>query len=233
VEGVTALDPIDYYAMNDRLDAGLFMMAAGIAGGKISIIGVAPGDLRILIEKMMQMGIDIGINGHVLDVSSPGRHLKPVNVLTCPYPWIRHGFSAGHHGPLLHRRRPELHPRTHFRQAIQPGGRTEKTGGVHRPGRRGRPGHRQRPTTFKGADTNPDNIRAASCILLAGLACPEKTIIRDVYQIGRGHFDIENRFQQIGARVTRKTAMTGEIHRGGFFLPGRSPLDFHGPHTLR
>ncbi len=55
--------------------------------------------------------------------------------------------------------------------------------------------------TFKGADTNPDNIRAASCILLAGLACPEKTIIRNVYQIGRGHFDIESRFQQIGASV--------------------------------
>jgi UDP-N-acetylglucosamine enolpyruvyl transferase len=32
------------------------------------------------------------------------------------------------------------------------------------------------PTTFKGADTNPDNIRAASCILLAGLACPEKPL---------------------------------------------------------
>jgi UDP-N-acetylglucosamine 1-carboxyvinyltransferase len=60
------------------------------------------------------------------------------------------------------------------------------------------------PTTFKGADTNPDNIRAASCILLAGLACPEKTIIRNVYQIGRGHFDIESRFQQLGASVVKK-----------------------------
>jgi UDP-N-acetylglucosamine 1-carboxyvinyltransferase len=57
------------------------------------------------------------------------------------------------------------------------------------------------PTVFKGADTRPDNIRATSSILLAGLACPEKTIIRNVYQIGRGHFDIENRFQQIGASV--------------------------------
>jgi UDP-N-acetylglucosamine 1-carboxyvinyltransferase len=86
VEGVPALNPIEHYAMNDRLDAGLFMMAAGIAGGKISIIGVAPGDLRILIEKMMQMGIDIGINGHVLDVASPGRHLNRSTCSPAPTP---------------------------------------------------------------------------------------------------------------------------------------------------
>jgi UDP-N-acetylglucosamine 1-carboxyvinyltransferase len=61
------------------------------------------------------------------------------------------------------------------------------------------------PTAFNGAETRPDNIRAASCILLAGLACPEKTIIHGHYQIGRGHFDIENRFQQLGAKVVRKT----------------------------
>ena len=60
------------------------------------------------------------------------------------------------------------------------------------------------PTDFTGADTRPDNIRAASCILLAGLACPETTIVRNIYQIGRGHFDIENRFQAIGARVVKK-----------------------------
>jgi len=71
--------------MHDRLDAGLVMMAASIAGGKIPIIGVAAEDIRILIEKMMQMGIEFRVNGHVLVVSSPGRHLKPVNVITCRF----------------------------------------------------------------------------------------------------------------------------------------------------
>jgi UDP-N-acetylglucosamine 1-carboxyvinyltransferase len=205
VEGGTALDPIDYYAMNDRLDAGLFMMAAGIAGGKISIIGVAPGDLRILIEKMMQMGIDIGINGHVLDVSSPGRHLKPVNVLTCPYPGFATDFqpaimalSCVADGPSYIRERI-------FDKRFSQVAELRKLGASIDLDEEDGLAIVNGPTTFKGADTNPDNIRAASCILLAGLACPEKTVIRNVYQIGRGHFDIESRFQQIGARVTRKT----------------------------
>ena len=206
IEGVDALDPVDYYAMNDRLDAGLFMMAAGIAGGKISIIGVAPEDIRILIEKMMQMGIEIRINGHVLEVSSQGRGLKPVNVLTCPYPGFATDFqpaimalSCIADGQSYIRERifdkrfsqvAELRKLGASIDLVEADGLAIVNG----------------PTAFTGADTRPDNIRAASCILLAGLACPETTTIRNVYQIGRGHFDIESRFQQLGARIVRKTA---------------------------
>lgn len=204
VEGVTALNPIDYYAMNDRLDAGLFMMAAGIAGGKISIIGVAPGDLRILTEKMMQMGIEILINGHVMDVSSPGKNLKPVNVLTCPYPGFATDFQ-----PAIMALSCISDGQSYIRERIfdkrfSQVAELRKLGASIDLDEEDGLAVINGPTTFRGADTTPDNIRAASCILLAGLACPEKTIIRNVYQIDRGHFDIESRFQQLGAQVIRK-----------------------------
>jgi UDP-N-acetylglucosamine 1-carboxyvinyltransferase len=205
VEGVTELNPIDFYAMNDRLDAGLFMMAAGIAGGKISIIGVNQADMRILNEKIMQMGVGININGHVLDVTSAGSGLKPVNVLTCPYP----GFATDFQPPIMAlaciadghsyiRERIFDKRFSHVEELRKLGANItldEEDGLAIING----------PTAFNGAETRPDNIRAASCILLAGLACPEKTIIHGHYQIGRGHFDIENRFQQLGAKVVRKT----------------------------
>ena len=201
VEGVPTLSPIDYYAMNDRLDAGLFMMAAGIAGGKVSIIGVAPGDLRIVIEKMMQMGVNIQVNGHVLDVSSPGRQLKPVNVLTCPYPGFATDFQ-----PTIMALSCIADGQSYIRERIfdkrfSQVAELRKLGASIDLDEEDGLAVVNGPTTFRGADTNPDNIRAASCILLAGLACPEKTIIRNVYQLGRGHFDIESRFQQLGARI--------------------------------
>jgi len=203
VEGIPALNPVEYYAMNDRLDAGLFMMAAGIAGGQISIIGVNPADLRILVEKMMQMGVEIRINGHVMEVSSPGKNLRPVNVLTCPYP----GFPTDFQPAIMalsciadgqsYIRERVFDKRFSQVQELRKLGASidldEEDGLAIVNG----------PTTFKGADTEPDNIRAASCILLAGLACPEKTTIGNVYQINRGHFDIESRFRQLGADVRR------------------------------
>ena len=201
VEGVGALNPVEYYAMNDRLDAGLFMMAAGIAGGKVSIIGVAPQDMRILIEKMMQMGIEIRINGHVMEVSSPGKHLRPVNVLTCPYP----GFATDFQPAIMALSciadgqsyiRERIFDKR-FSQVVE----LRKLGASIDLDEEDGLAIVNGPTIFRGADTAPDNIRAASCILLAGLACPEKTTISNIYQLNRGHFDIENRFQQLGADV--------------------------------
>ncbi|MDL2328438.1 UDP-N-acetylglucosamine 1-carboxyvinyltransferase [Desulfosarcina sp. OttesenSCG-928-A07] len=205
VEGVNELNPIDYYAMNDRLDAGLFMVAAGIAGGKVSIIGVEPGDIRLLTEKMLQMGVSIQANGHVMDVSSSGRDLRPVNVLTCPYPGFATDFqpammalSCIADGQSYIRERifderfsqvAELRKLGADIELVEDDGLAIVKG----------------PTIFRGGDTRPDNIRAASCILLAGLACPEPITIDNIYQIGRGHFDIENRFQQLGAKVVRKS----------------------------
>ncbi|HSO20539.1 MAG TPA: UDP-N-acetylglucosamine 1-carboxyvinyltransferase [Desulfosarcina sp.] len=203
VEGVSCLNPIEHYAMNDRLDAGLFMMAAGIAGGKISIIGVAPQDLRILTEKMMQMGVEIRINGHVMEVCSPGRLLKPVNVLTCPYPGFATDFQ-----PAIMALSCIADGQSYIRERIfdkrfSQVAELRKLGASIDLDEEDGLAIVNGPTAFKGADTHPDNIRAASCILLAGLACPETTTIGNVYQIDRGHCDIESRFLQLGADVQR------------------------------
>jgi len=203
VEGVPSLNPVDYYAMNDRLDAGLFMMAAGIAGGEVSIIGVAPQDMRILIEKMMQMGVEIRINGHVMDVSSPGKNLRPVNVLTCPYPGFATDFQ-----PAIMALSCIADGQSYIRERIfdkrfSQVAELRKLGASIDLDEEDGLAIINGPTVFRGAETAPDNIRAASCILLAGLACPEKTTISNVYQLNRGHFDIENRFQQLGADVKR------------------------------
>ena len=206
VKGVSQLNPIEYYAMNDRLDAGLFMMAAGIAGGQISIIGVAPEDIRILIEKMMQMGIEINVNGHVLEVSSPGRHLKPVNVLTCPYPGFATDFQPGMMALSCIADGQSYIRERIFDKRFSQVAELKKLGASIDLDEEDGLAIINGPTTFKGADTRPDNIRAASCILLAGLACAETTIVRNIYQIGRGHFDIENRFQALGADVVRKNS---------------------------
>jgi UDP-N-acetylglucosamine 1-carboxyvinyltransferase len=205
VEGVPRLNPIEYYAMNDRLDAGLFMMAAGIAGGKIAIIGVAPEDIRMLIEKMMQMGIDIRINGHVLEVSSPGKHLKPVNILTCPYPGFATDFQPGMMALSCIADGQSYIRERIFDKRFSQVEELRKLGASIDLDEEDGLAIVHGPTAFKGADTRPDNIRATSSILLAGLACPETTLIRNVYQIGRGHFDIENRFQQLGARIVKRT----------------------------
>ena len=202
VEGIKAFKPIEYYPMNDRLDAGFFMMAAGIAGGEVSLIGVEPDHMRLLIEKLVQMGVEIEPCGHVLSVKSSGKNLKPVNVLTCPYPGFATDFQPGimalackADGESYIRERIFDKRFSQVEELRKLGGSIELCDDAL--------AVIKGPTVFHGADTSPDNIRASSSVFLAGLACQEKTTIRNVYQIDRGHHDIENRLRQLGAHVTR------------------------------
>jgi UDP-N-acetylglucosamine 1-carboxyvinyltransferase len=58
------------------------------------------------------------------------------------------------------------------------------------------------PTKWKTADiTAPAALRPSVVILLAMLAAPGKSILRDVYSINRGYEDIANRLNTLGADI--------------------------------
>lgn len=58
------------------------------------------------------------------------------------------------------------------------------------------------PTKWKSADiTAPAALRPSVVILLAMLAAPGKSILRDVYSINRGYEDIANRLNTLGADI--------------------------------
>ena len=58
------------------------------------------------------------------------------------------------------------------------------------------------PTRWKPADiTAPAALRPSVVILLAMLAAPGKSVLRDVYNINRGYEDIANRLNSLGADI--------------------------------
>jgi len=58
------------------------------------------------------------------------------------------------------------------------------------------------PTKWKAADiTAPAALRPSVVILLAMLAAPGKSTLRDVYNINRGYEDIANRLNTLGAEI--------------------------------
>ena len=58
------------------------------------------------------------------------------------------------------------------------------------------------PTRWKAADiTAPAALRPSVVILLAMLAAPGKSVLRDVYNISRGYEDIANRLNSLGADI--------------------------------
>ena len=59
IEGVESLHPAEAEVIPDRIEAGTFLIAAGITGGDIRIIGCVPLHLDALIAKLRDAGMSI------------------------------------------------------------------------------------------------------------------------------------------------------------------------------
>jgi UDP-N-acetylglucosamine 1-carboxyvinyltransferase len=85
IEGVEALHAVEYAIIPDRVEAGTFMLAAAITGGKVVVDKVIPTHVEGLIRKLQEAGLKMQIEENRILVFPNGR-LSAVDIRTLPYP---------------------------------------------------------------------------------------------------------------------------------------------------
>ena len=85
IEGVSKLNSLNYTVMPDRIEAGTFMVAAGITGGDIYIKNCPVKYMGATIDKLRETGIVIEEENDLVHVSSSGK-INCVEITTNPYP---------------------------------------------------------------------------------------------------------------------------------------------------
>jgi UDP-N-acetylglucosamine 1-carboxyvinyltransferase len=86
IEGVTSLKAVEAAIIPDRIEAGTFMIAAGMTRGEVNILGCNPRHLEALINKLRDTGMKITPIKDGLKVSGGGKKINSVDVKTLPYP---------------------------------------------------------------------------------------------------------------------------------------------------
>jgi UDP-N-acetylglucosamine 1-carboxyvinyltransferase len=201
VEGVRELQAVEYTVMPDRLDAGSFIMAAGVTQGDVTFVGANLDQLNLLKVKLEQMGVEIIANGPLVRVKGPKR-LNPVNVITWPYP----GFSTDFLPPITtlatlaegksYIRENVFEDRfTHVEGLKQFGAIIERENGNL--------AIVEGVKKLHGNRVSAPDLRAGMALILGGLAAEGETVIDNVYQIERGYSNVETRLQGLGAKITR------------------------------
>ncbi len=61
IEGVPWLHPVDFENIPDRIEAGTYLAAAAITGGDVTLEGVRPDHLTIVLDRLRAMGAGIAI----------------------------------------------------------------------------------------------------------------------------------------------------------------------------
>jgi UDP-N-acetylglucosamine 1-carboxyvinyltransferase len=200
VEGVDELHAVEHTVMPDRLDAGVFAMAAAITQGEISLVGTGL-DLGVVRYKLEQMGVDFTRQGAVLHVRCD-RPLRPINIITDTYP----GFATDLQSPMM--TVAALAGGTSYIHERIFDGRFALAGELNKMGANveveGSRAIVRGATPLHGTHVTAHDLRSGIALVLAGLAAKGETVIDSGYLIDRGHAHLAQRMRALGADITRE-----------------------------
>jgi UDP-N-acetylglucosamine 1-carboxyvinyltransferase len=200
VEGVDELKAVEHTVMADRLDAGIFAMAAAITGGEVSLVGASLDHLGVVRWKLEQMGVEFATQGAVVQVrrESP---LRPINVITSPFP----GFATDLQSPIM--AMSCLADGTSYIRETIFDGRYMMADELNKMGAKidvSDVAVVHGPTPLRGADVTAHDLRTGIALVLAGLAADGETMVSPGYLINRGHSAVAARLTALGADITEE-----------------------------
>jgi UDP-N-acetylglucosamine 1-carboxyvinyltransferase len=203
IEGVDELKPMDYRVMPDRIEAGTFLLAAAMTGGRIGVKGGRAEHLEALLSKLEEVGATIEVDEDALWVQGP-EELRSVNIKTQPHPGFPTDMQAQFMAMMSLANGTSMITEAVFENRfmhvcelqrmgadISIEGHTATVKGVN---------------GLLGAPVMATDLRASACLVLAGLAADNTTEISRIYHLDRGYERLEEKFRGLGADIERVPA---------------------------
>ena len=200
IEGVDSLKPVTHTIMPDRIEAGTFMVAAGMTKGNVLIKNCPLQNLEALAVKVKEAGVEIKTeNGGVRVIGNS--HLKSVDVKTLPYPGFPTDMQAQMMAMMSIASGLSIITETVFENRFMHVSELRRMGAdIRIEGRnaivKGKP-------YLSGAPVMATDLRASASLVLAGLAAEGVTEISRVYHLDRGYESIEKKLAGLGAKIKR------------------------------
>ena len=200
IEGVDKLHAVEHSIVQDRIEAGTFMVAAAMTEGNVLIEEAISEHNRPLISKLTEMGAIIEEEENGIRVIGP-KHLKPTDVKTMPHPGFPTDMQAqmtaiqmfaegtsivtetvfeNHYQHLEEMRRMNADLKIDGNIAVINGG-----------------------NELQGAAVEATDLRAAAALILVGLRANGITRVSNLKYLDRGYYEFHKKLQKLGANVER------------------------------
>ena len=202
IEGVESLHPAEHAVVGDRIEAGTFLVAGALTGGPVTVTGVDPGHLEMVLVKLEQAGCEIETGSSHVTVRRSGS-VQATDIQTLPYP----GFPT------------DMQPQFMALMARAEGGcvitenvfenRFMFADEIVRMGADIRiEGHHalvKGVGMLSGAPVRCPDLRAGAALVLAGLVAEGETEVTDTFHIERGYEGFVEKLANLGADIQMVT----------------------------
>ncbi|MGH3777639.1 MAG: UDP-N-acetylglucosamine 1-carboxyvinyltransferase [Pseudonocardiaceae bacterium] len=203
VEGTDALRPTEHRVIGDRIVGATWAFAAAVTRGDVTVRGVDPHHLDLVLEKLRLAGAEVTGDGDGFRVVMPDRPTS-VDFVTLPYPGFATdlqpmaiALSAISEGTSMITENV-FEARFRFVEEMIRLGADARTDGHHAVVRG--------IARLSSAPVWASDIRAGAGLVLAGLCADGTTDVWDVFHIDRGYPRFVENLTMLGADIQRVTA---------------------------
>ena len=201
VDGVETLHGTDYAVLPDRIEAGTYLVAGAITGGRVRALGARAEHLDAVLAKLEEAGASVVRGEDFIEVDMRGRRPKSVDIRTAPHPGFPTDMQAQFAAldtvadgvgtiieTIFENRFMHLLEMRRMGAEIRLEGNTAIIKGVAR---------------LTAAPVMATDLRASASLVLAGLVADGTTEVERIYHIDRGYECIEEKLQGLGAQIKR------------------------------
>ncbi len=203
IQGVDRLHGTEYEVLPDRIETGTFLVAAAMTGGRIRLRRTRQDDIEAVLAKLRDAGAHIECGPDWIELDMEGRRPLAVDISTAPYPGFPTDMQAQFCAlnsiaegvatiteNVFENRFMHVSELQRMGANIRLEGNTAIIRGVD---------------GLHAAPVMATDLRASASLVLAGLVADGETVVDRIYHIDRGYERIEEKLQQLGALIRRRS----------------------------
>ena len=201
ITGVERLHGAQHAVVQDRIEAGTFMVAAAMTSGNVLVKDAIWEHNRPLLAKLMEMGVSVTEEDAGIRIQAETDKLKPVAIKTLPHP----GFPT------------DMQAQFTALMAVVPGESTmietvfeNRFQHLEEMRRMGLRSEIMRDTALiyggtplQGAQVMSTDLRASAALILAGMVAQGTTSVGNLNHLDRGYYQFPQKLAALGADVQR------------------------------
>ena len=201
ITGVEELMGTSHSVVQDRIEAGTFMVAGAMTGGNILIQDAIWEHNRPLIAKLLEMGVSVTEENEGIRIRSDLDKLKAVNVKTLPHPGFPTDMQAQFTALMTVAKGESTMIETVFENRFQH---------LEEMRRMGLHSEIMRDTArivgdqaLQGAEVMSTDLRASAALILTGLVADGETKVGQLTHLDRGYYQFHKKLANLGANIKR------------------------------
>ncbi len=201
VDGVERMHGTHYEVLPDRIEAGTYLVAGAITGGRVRARNARAEHLDAVLGKLVEAGAEVIRGEGFVEVNMHGRRPGAVDIRTAPHPGFPTDMQAQFAAldtvaegvgtiveTIFENRFMHLLELRRMGAEIRLEGNTAIIKGVPK---------------LTAAPVMATDLRASASLVIAGLVAEGTTDVERIYHIDRGYECIEEKLAGLGAQIRR------------------------------